>query len=293
MKKKSVVPVVFPAAVFVFLSFMFLNFMFYGCTSNPFGSDKIAEEKRQVAGVVRLEDQNSPKDIYVWMAGFNLSTKTDDQGQFQLTLPPKGSQGTSGGGNGFFNIYSFLANYRLDSAQAVIQNGAFVYSRGDINKDGKLASSRLLRRFLRISTAVSPSSVQGSFAGRIGVTVTLEATLDSCTVIFPNAVGGLLGVVFFKRVGTEDVSIFQTTPGISVRDIDLIGRAPKSRTTIFNLVQVPLSPGQYEVIPYLLIRHEKLPKGLMEGIAANVEALGPDYLKLPIRREGGLFEVTP
>jgi len=291
VKKKPDVLAIFPAAIFTFLRFTFLCFTFYGCTSNPFGDDEIAGEKRQVTGVVQLSDQGSPKDVYVWMAGFNIATKTDEQGQFQLTLPPKGSQGVTGGVSGFFTIYPFLANYRLDSAQTVVQNGVFVYSRGDINKDGKLASSRVLRRFLRISTAVSPASVPRSFAGPIGVTVTLEAA-DSATVIFPQSLGGLLGTLLIKRVGAEDISIFQTTPGIDVRDIDLIGRAPKSRRTIFNLVQTPLQPGQYEVIPYLLIRHQKLPKGLMEGIAANVEALGPDYLKLPIRREGGLLEVT-
>ena len=278
---------------FVFFIFGAAVFMFFGCTSNPFGDDKISEEKRQISGVVQLGDQASPKDVHVWMAGVNIATRTNDQGEFQLTLPPRGSQGTPGGVSGFYNLYSFMANYRLDSAQTVIQNGAFVYERGDINKDGKVASSRILRKFLRISTAVSPSSVPQRFAGRIGVTVTLEATIDSCTVIFPNSLGDLLGAVIFRRVGTEDISLFQTTPGIDVRDIELIGRVPKSRTTIFNLVQVPLSPGQYEAIPFLLIRHERLPKDLLPSLGANVEALGPDYVKLPLRREGGLFEVTP
>jgi len=302
VKKQPIVPSISPATVFTFLRitflritflrFTFLCFTFYGCTSNPFGGGEIAGEKRQVTGVVQLSDQGSPKEVYVWMAGFNLSARTNDQGQFQLTLPPKGSQGTPGGVSGFFNLYSFLANYRLDSAQTVIQNGVFVYAKGDINKDGKLAGSRVLRRFLRISTAVSPASVPRSFAGGIGVTVTLEAA-DSATVIFPQSLGGLLGALLLKRVGAEDIAIFQTTPGIDVHDINLIGRTPKSRSTIFNLVQTPLQPGQYEVIPYLLIRHQKLPKGLLEGIAANVEALGPDYVKLPIRRDGGLLEVTP
>lgn len=277
----------------VFFSLGAVLFMFCGCTSNPFGGNDIAEEKRQISGVVQLGDQGSPKDVHVWMAGFNIATRTNDQGQFQLTLPPKGSQGTPNGVSGFYNVYSFLANYRLDSAQTVIQNGAFVYAKGDINKDGKVASSRILRRFLRISTIVSPSSVPQSFAGRIGVSVTLEATIDSCTVIFPNSLGDLLGAVLFRRVGTEDISIFQTTPGIEVRDIELIGRAPKERTTVFNLVQVPLSPGQYEAIPFLLIRHERLPKDLLPSLSTSVEKLGPDYVKLPIRREGGLFQVTP
>lgn len=287
MKKKPIVPLICSAAVFAFLSFVFS-----GCISNPFGDDNVAGEKRQVTGVVQLSDQGSPEHVYVWMPGFNLSARTDEQGQFQLTLPPKASQGTPGGVSGFFNIYSFLANYRLDSVQTVIQNGVFVYSRGEVNKDGKLASARVLRRFLRISTAVVPASVPRSFAGNIGVTVTLEAA-DSATVIFPKSVGGVLGALLIQRVGTEDISIFQSLPGIEARDIDLIGRTPKSRSTSFNLVQTPLSPGQYEVIPHLLIRHQKLPKGLIESLAANVEALGPDYVKLPIRREGGLLEVTP
>ncbi|MCG3121538.1 MAG: hypothetical protein ALAOOOJD_04672 [bacterium] len=287
MKNKPLLLVILSAAVFTFLPFVF-----FSCISNPFGDDNVAGEKRQVSGVVQLSDQGSPQNVYVWMTGFSLSTRTDAQGQFQLTLPPKGSQGTPGGVNGFYNIYPFLANYRLDSIQTVIQNGVFVYSRGDINKDGKVASSRVLRRFLRVSTAVVPARVSRSFAGNIGVTVTLEAA-DSATVIFPKSVGDVLGALLIQRVGTEDISIFQALPGIDARDIELIGRTPKSRSATFNLVQTPLTPGQYEIIPYLLIRHQKVPKGLIESIAANVEALSPDYIKLPIHREGGLLEVTP
>lgn len=276
------------------LAFLLAAFcIFYGCTSNPFGDDKISEEKRNVSGTIKLADQTSAKDVYVWLAGFNLGAYTDEQGQFQLTLPPKGGQGTPGGVSGVFNLYPYLANYHLDSAVTVIQNGLFVYSRGDINKDGKLAASKVLRRFLRISTVVSPTVVSKNFSGNIGVTVTLEALDDSATVIFPRSVGGLLGAVLFKRIGAEEVFVFEFSPGANTRDITIVGRAPKSRVMLFNLLQVPLPPGQYEVIPYLLVRHQALPKGLMESLAANVETLGPDYLKLPFRREGGLFEVTP
>jgi hypothetical protein len=278
-----------PPAFWLAVFFIF----FYGCTSNPFGGDKISEEKRTVSGTIKLADQTSAKDVYVWLAGFNLGAYTDEQGQFQLTLPPKGGQGTSVGVSGVFNLYPYLANYYLDSAATIIQNGLFVYSRGDINKDGKLAASKVLRRFLRISTTVSPAAVSKTYSGNIGVTVTLEAVDDSSTIIFPKSIGGLLGAVLFKRVNSEEVFVFEFSPGANTRDITIIGRSPKSRVMLFNLLQVPLPPAQYEVIPYLLVRHQKLPKGLIESLAANVEALGPDYLKLPFRREGGLFEVTP
>jgi hypothetical protein len=48
----------------------------------------------------------------------------------------------------------------------------------------------------------------------------------------------------------------------------------------------------YEVIPYLWIERGELPPGLLTSLGPNVLALGPDYLKIPFRREGGRLEVT-
>jgi hypothetical protein len=266
--------------------------LFYGCTSNPFGGDKISEEKRKISGVARLADGSSAGDILVWMAGFNISTLTGANGQFEITLPPKGSQGPTGALNGIFNLYFFVANYFLDSAQVVVQNGAFVYARGDVNEDGKLSAPRSLRRFLRISTALSPASVAKNFTDRIGVTVTLEAIGDSATVVFPRSVGGFLGAAFFKRVGSDDLFIYEPVSSANTREIVTVGRlAPQSRLMVITLLQLPLPPGQYEVIPYLLVRHQALPPGLLASLGANVEDLTPAYLDLPFRREGGQFEV--
>ncbi|MGH7597945.1 MAG: hypothetical protein ACREOI_16470, partial [bacterium] len=264
--------------------------LIYGCTSNPFGDDKISEEKRKISGVAQLADQSSAKGIMVWMAGFNISTLTDENGGFEINLPPKGSQGPAGGLSGIFNMYFFVANYLLDSAQVVVQNGAFLYSRGDVNKDGKLSAPRSLRRFLRISTAMLPPSVEKNFANRIGVSVTLEAIIDSATVVFPRSVGGFLGAVFFKRVGSDDLLIYEPVAGANTRDVVVIGKVSNSRLAVFTLQQLSLQPGQYEVIPYLLIRHEALPSGLLTSLGA-VEDLSPAYLNLPLRREGGQFEV--
>jgi hypothetical protein len=264
--------------------------LIYGCTSNPFGDDEISQEKRKISGVARLADQSSAKGIMVWMAGFNISTLTDEGGGFEIALPPKGSQGSTGGLSGIFNMYFFMANYLLDSAQVVVQNGAFVYGRGDVNKEGKLSVPRSLRRFLRISTALLPPAVEKNFPNRIGVNVTLEAIIDTATVIFPRSVGGFLGAVFFKRVGSEDLIIYEPVAGANTRDISLIGRVSSSRLIVFTLLQLSLPPGQYEVIPYLLIRHQLLPPGMLASLGA-VEGLSPAYLNLPLRREGGQFEV--
>ncbi len=264
--------------------------LIYGCTSNPFGDNEISEEKRKISGVARLADQSSAKGIMIWMAGFNISTLTDENGGFEINLPPKASQGPTGGLSGVFNMYFFVANYLLDSAQVVVQNGAFLYGRGDVNKDGKLNAPRSLQRFLRISTALQPPSVEKNFANRIGVNVTLEAIIDSATVVFPRSVGGFLGAVIFKRVGSDDLLIYEPVAGANTRDVVVIGKVSSSRLAVFTLQQLSLQPGQYEVIPYLLIRHEALPPGLLASLGA-VESLSSAYLNLPLRREGGQFEV--
>jgi hypothetical protein len=265
---------------------------FCGCTSNPFGEDDIASGTGTIRGSVQLSNRASPEGVYLWLDGFNLSTRTDASGNFVLTLPPPSAQGSSGGISGVFNLYFYLANYLLASTQVATQKGGFVYARGDLNAKGELAAPKTLQRFLRISTLVAPSSVRTNFTGNINVEVTLEATIDSATVIFPKAVGGLLGAIFIKRAGSEEVFLAESVPGAVTRDIQIIGRAPHRRLMLFNLLQRPLPPAEYEVIPYVLIRHEFIPPGLMASLGANVEDFGPDYLKIPFSREGGRLTVT-
>jgi hypothetical protein len=267
--------------------------VFNGCISNPFGGDKISSEKRTITGTVRLADQADAKDIYVWLNGFNISTSTNEQGGFEINLPPKSSQSANGAISGIFTLYFYMANYHLDSAQVVVQDGAFAYSRGDINKDGKLSAPRSLRRFLKIKSEALPPSAPSNFAFRIGVVVTLEAVIDSATVVFPGSVGGLLGACYFKRVGSEEVLILESVTGAQTRDVAVVGRVPTERLMAFTLVNFPLQPGQYQLIPYLLMGHEALPAGLVQSLGADVEKLGPNYLKLPFRREDGIFEVKP
>lgn len=264
-----------------------------GCISNPFGDDKISSENRKISGTVRLADQSIAKDIYVWLAGFNVSTYTNEQGGFEITLPPKSAQSANGAVSGVFTLYFYMANYQLDSAQVVVQDGVFAYSRADINKDGKLSAPKSLRRFLKITSEALPSSVAVDYEFRIGVKVTLEALIDTVTVIFPGSVGGLLGACFFKRVGSEEVFIWESVPGARTRDAAIIGRVPIERLLVFTLNNLPLPPGQYQLIPYLLVGHQRLPSGLLKSIAADVEELGPNYLKLPFRRQDGVFEVLP
>lgn len=264
---------------------------FSGCTWNPFGKDEISGGHRQISGTVQLHDGSSPEGAYVWFEGFNIGEYTDGTGRFKLVLPAESSHGASGGVSGIYSIYFYLANYQLDSALVVVQEGEFVYSRGDINKEGKLYVPKVMRRFLRIHTSVNPSSVSANYTGNIEVEVTLTATIDSASVVVPRSIGGLLGAVLLKKSDSYDVFIHTSVSHTESREVIIAGKTPRTIGMTFNLINKPLAQGPYEVIPYLLMAHEAIPKDLMESLGHDVKELGPDYLNIPFRREGGQFEV--
>ncbi|MDZ7343405.1 MAG: hypothetical protein ONA90_02700 [candidate division KSB1 bacterium] len=266
---------------------------FCRCTSNPFGGDdKISAGTSKIYGTLQLNDSASPAGVYVWLEGFGVNTRTNANGHFEVTLPPPSSQGSGGGVSGVFRLYFYSANYKLASAQVLTRNGAFVYASGDVNANGEVSSPTVLAKFLRIKTAVTPASVPVHLAANITVQVTLEAVDDSVTVVFPHAIGGMLGAILLKPTASEQVFVVHALPGVVGNEVTIVGRArPHTRGMVFNLQQTSLPPAQYQVVPYLLIRHEAIPAGLMASLGANAEAPGPNYLNIPFHREGGQFTV--
>jgi hypothetical protein len=261
------------------------------CTSNPFGGDEITFGYRQVKGNVKLNDGSNPEGVYVWIEGFNEGTYTDTDGEFTLILPSQSSAGPSGGLSGLYTMYFYCANYELDSAQAVVQDGEFVYSRGNINKNGRIAPPIELERFLRIETWIEPSSVRTTYSGNIEVNVELTATQDTATVITPYALPDEMGAVLVKKVDTDDIFIFTTMQYSTARIRLLVTEESVVLPMTFNTVYTQLPVGNYEVIPYIIIFHEEIPEDLINSLGSNVLQLGPNYLKVPFKRIGGDFRV--
>jgi len=260
------------------------------CTQNPFGGDKITSGHREIVGSVYLYDGGNAEGVYVWLSGFNVGTYTNESGDFTVTLPRESGQGSMGGLSGVYNIYFYLANYYLDSAQVVVRDGEFVYSRANINKDGRLTPPIELGRFLRIRTSMEPPHMQAAYTGPIQVSVTLSST-DSVTVILPKSLSGTLGAVLVKRQDSEEVSIYAAVQNLNTRIPILVGRSERTVSMNFNTLTSPLVPGDYMVIPYILVAHERIPEELKESLGSDVEDLCPNYLKMPFRREGGQFLV--
>lgn len=263
-----------------------------GCTENPFDNSKIGTGFRQIRGSVRLSDGQASEGTYIWLEGFKIGSRADAAGRFQITLPSPSAQGVPGGHSGVFKLYFYMANYKLAYSQAVVRNGEFAYGQGDINKNGDLSVPKFLEKFLRISIEATPSTISPSFADDLYVTLALQALGDSVTVVFPRLFEDMVAKAFLKRTGSDDYYVLLTNAFGAVRgNVEVIRSSPFSRTMAFAWRPGTIPPGDYDVIPYFLVRHEIIPPELMESLGPRVGDFGPDYLHLPFRREGGRLVV--
>ncbi|MDZ7343406.1 MAG: hypothetical protein ONA90_02705 [candidate division KSB1 bacterium] len=268
-----------PMAGLVFL-------MAVGCTESPLDEKISNTPAMEIRGKIELDDRASAKGIYVWLERTPLSTYTDDAGEFRLTLPPP-SQGQFAVANGVYQLYFYVANYKLTAVTAFLQNGQFLYSYGDFNGSGELVHKVNLQKLLDIETLVEPATVPANFDRHIDVQTTLRAVRDSVTVVFPKMIGGLLGGLLLQNLDTGQIFINVSDFSATTRGVAKIGNEPRSFRQVFNLNQMPLPRGRYEVIPYFLIEQEPMPPNLIASIGPRVEEIGPDFLKIPFKRKGG------
>lgn len=260
-----------------------------GCTSNPVGEDTISTGKRKISGQVQLDGNNHPERVYVWLEGFNLGAFTEEDGSFTLTLPT----GINDAVNGIFKLYFYVANYKLDFVEVVVKEGEFVYGEAALNSKGELSQIKRMEQILVINTQVEPNSIMANFNGDISIELalrTVSENADTATVIFPNTTAGLLGPVFFQNIETKEIFIFESIP-VKTRESEIVGKDPIKRFIKFPFNNINVPPAKYEVIPYILVNHEKIPEELLNSIGSNVEELSPNYLRIPFARDGGEFEV--
>ncbi len=262
------------------------------CTRNPISDEEIGTSNRQIQGQVSLGSQQTPDDVIVWLESFNICTKTDGEGKFKLTLPTPSAQ-NSGGASGFFKLYYFLANFHVDTSSVLVKDGAFVYSSSDINNEGEIRTLKTLRQFLRIETHVSPSVVLASgFTGLIEITAIFSAVSEPVTVIIPKTIGGVLGAALIKNIETGSALIVLSNPGIETEETVSVGQTPVVRKMNFSFSINRLPQGEYEIVPYFLIKHQKIPSDLWLKMGENIEQLGQNYLKIPIKIKNEILTVN-
>ena len=282
--------------------------VFCACTKSPLETVDAPAKQKTIAGKVALEDFISPEETFVWLEGFNLGTRADQGGGYQIELPEKGFQSVLPGGvEGVFKLYFFNANYFIKTLDLVVLNGEFVNGKGDILSTGALSRHLTLANIVTIRTEVSVPAIKASYDSTLTVSVLVSPVdiADSVKVRFPDLAEQSVARVFLKGIESDNM-LNLTSSRFSVAEL---GEEPLTVDELTSLQEVRDRPllltielewrsglaaaDDYWVLPYLLIDHQDVPVDLLENMGVDLSNPLESFHKIPYGIHAAKLMVLP
>lgn len=271
-------------------------FIGISCTFNPFFKDENIETMK-ISGQIGLVDNVSPEGVYIWLEGFNLSETTDMEGNFAMTLPSPEAQGLGSDFSGKLAIFFYLANYRIDSTTILFANGRLLTDQSNIDNNGKIIDKIILTNLINIETLIEPEIIDFRENNTFHITIILKAFQETVSVgslrelLLPGSGFIRTGLIIEPFDNPDANTIFIDRPESFLWNDVLF--ANTEQTWVLNISVNPdaFTKGEYRVVPYILVRQDGIPEGLINSISHHVEEFCADYLKLPMKRIDGSFEV--
>jgi hypothetical protein len=262
------------------------------CTSNPFSKDEIEPTRQTVSGVVELDDDADPGGVFVWLEQLDISTTTDSTGKFTIELPPPQTQ-PGGGLNGVYRLYCYVANYQFAIYRIAIARGSIVYGEEHVGNSGELKSAVTLKKLFDISSGAFPAAFPHDSTGYIDISIRLYDIKKATKITtFVNRATQTLACVVLKEISApaEDAMLVQQSIWT---DSYLLFADTVLSMHLFSR-DASLSPGRYEIYPYLVIEQDNLPPELLKslGRSHDIWHWHTDYLKIPVRQHIGVLTIT-
>ena len=276
---------------------IFLLISLFSCTSNPFWDDSGTIEMK-ITGKVITENNQTNVPVSVWLETFDLYTTTDSVGYFSISI--NNSQTSYGSMNGPVNLYLYIHNYELDSVTVYFTNGMFSKEQTVFSEDGELLNPVEMKKILsgEVILHFNKNSIQARDTLRVSFNLETHSAVSIDTYKYILQWDGSdfhSGLFFRSLTNNETVTIYRFTGtnqfGNSVEDQlrNLTYEENESITWTYYLLSdsLNLSSGEYEVLPYLLIRHDQIPIGLIEAQGGDSAlTLSAYFLDLP-------FDILP
>jgi len=276
---------------------VFLLISLFSCTSNPFWDDSGTIEMK-ITGKVITENNQTNVPVSVWLETFDLYTTTDSVGYFSISI--NNSQTSYGSMNGPVNLYLYIHNYELDSVTVYFTNGMFSKEQTDFSEDGELLNPVEMKKILsgEVILHFNKNSIQTRDTLRVSFNLETHSavSIDTYKYILQEDGSDFHSGLFFRSLtDNETITIYRFTGtnqfGNSVDDQlrNLTYEKNESITWTYYLLSDSLnfSSGDYEVLPYLLIRHDQIPIGLIDAHGGDSAlTLSANYLDLP-------FDILP
>ncbi len=270
-----------------------LLILLFSCTSNPFWDDSGTIEMK-ITGKVLTENNQTNVPVSVWLETFDLYTTTDSVGYFSISI--NNSQTSYGSMNGPVNLYLYIHNYELDSVTVYFTNGMFSKEQTDFSKNGELLIPVEMKKLLsgEVELHFNNNSIQIRDTLRVSFNLETHSavSIDTYKYILQEDSSDFHSGLFFRSLkDNETVTIYRFSGtdqfGNSVEDQlrNLTYEKNESITWTYYLLSdsLNLSSGEYEVLPYLLIRHDQIPIGLIEAHGGDSAfTLSAYFLDLPL-----------
>ena len=252
----------------------------------------------KITGKVITENNQTNVPVSVWLETFDLYTTTDSVGYFSISI--NNSQTSYGSMNGPVNLYLYIHNYELDSVTVYFTNGMFSKEQTDFSEDGELLNPVEMKKILsgEVILHFNKNSIQTRDTLRVSFNLETHSavSIDTYKYILQEDGSDFHSGLFFRSLtDNETVTIYRFTGtnqfGNSVDDQlrNLAYEKDESITWTYYLLSdsLNLSSGDYEVLPYLLIRHDQIPIGLIEAQGGDSAlTLSAYFLDLP-------FDILP
>ena len=281
-------------SIITFLTLILVNS--FSCTFNPFSSNSGISNSK-ISGKVRFNDGMNPKNVYVWLEGFELDTYTNEEGQFSITLPPADSQGMDGGFSGTYYLYFYHPNYIVDSLYVILANGRLSGDQDYLNRKGNLNDTVVLKKLIDLHISVvsiNPLDLYNGKSDDDKLRVIMEfQTFDEIVTLRCRIWNKPFGsTTLLRRTGV----FFQGNDAISdfsyeynhMDSFYYLYELQADTTTIWKEFILPLNPsefktGEYTIIPFAYPVQE-LPESLIRCMGENIITFHQDYLDFPIQR---------
>ena len=272
---------------------LFFLISLFSCTSNPFWDDSGTLEMKITGKVITANNQTNVP-VSVWLETFGLFTTSDPDGNFSFSI--SNSQTLYGSINGPVDLYFFIHNYELDSVTVYFTNGMFSKEQTDFSEDGELLNPVEMKKILsgEVELHFNKNSIQTHDTLRVSFNFETHSAVSIDTYKYILQWDGSdfhSGLFFRSLTDNETVNIYRFSgtdqDGNSVEDQlrNLNYEENESITWTYYLLSdsLNLSSGNYEVLPYLLVRHDQIPIGFIEAHGGDSTlTLSAYFLDLPL-----------
>jgi len=267
---------------------LFVILFITACTNNPFFDDNEAQDTHIVRGKVLLESGESPNDIYVWLEKLNISTRTNDVGDFQIELPRTEELR---GYNNELKLYYYIGNYIIEYSNLLVVDGMFQFDKYDVNNEGFLKETINLTKLIDITTTVDPPSISADYTDFLIVEVKILNLDTNLFIIGQMTRGEALSGIIFREINSPASSAKR----LVMTSVNYIGYRISSPLTWIGNFTWPtnfLPVGTYEVYPYIFLNQEEIPQELLDSFGNQADRFNDAYLKIPFTHNSDILSVN-